>query len=73
MKRGNLHPSACRTISMPLPPAPEIWNPVRKTVNIASPLACCRAFGGTLNSALPFPLVLVPELEDEDEDEDDLT
>lgn len=51
-------PSGCLAIRIPLPPAPDTWNPARKTVKMANPLACCKTFGGTLN----IDLVLFPFL-----------
>jgi hypothetical protein len=57
-KTNNLQPSICLAIKIPLPPAPEIENPVRKTVNMANPFASRKTLGGILTN----DLVLLPFL-----------
>ncbi len=49
---GDQSPFGSRAITMPDPPAPEMWSPVRNVVKMASPLAFWMTLGGIFKSAL---------------------
>ena len=58
----HLLPSGCLAMRTPLPPAPDKCKPVRKTVNMASPCACCRTCAGILtNDFVLFPTCISVE------------